>query len=98
MVAVSGVGKREYMEQTISNELEIIIESRRQYTYNPDNVVHPIFDANCRPVSFVHPIIANGEVYGSVVLLADDRIQTPSEVDVKLAQNTAAMIGSMLEE
>jgi hypothetical protein len=46
----------------------------------------------------VLPIIASGDVYGSVVLLADDKIQVPSEVDVKLAKNTAAMIGSMLEE
>ena len=43
------------------------------------------------------PIISNGDIYGSVVLLADDRIQVPSEVDVKLAQNTAAMIGCQLE-
>lgn len=98
VVAVSGVSKREYIEQTISNELNAIIESRRQYTYNPDNVVRPTFDANCRPASLILPIIANGDVYGSVVLLADDRIQTPNEVDVKLAQNTAAMIGCQLEE
>ena len=98
VVAVSGVSKREYIERTITTELEAIIESRRQYTYNPDNIVCPVFYDNCRQASFVIPIIANGDIYGSVVLLADDRIQTPSEVDVKLAQNTAAMIGSMLEE
>lgn len=44
------------------------------------------------------PIISNGDVCGSVVLLADDQIQIPSETDVKLAKNTAAMIGCMLEE
>lgn len=98
VVAVSGVSKREYIEQTISAELEAIIESRRPYTYNSDNVVHPTFDANCRPASLVIPIIANGDVCGSVVLLADDKIRTPSETDVKLAQNTAAMIGCLLEE
>lgn len=88
VVAVSGVSKREYIEQTISNELESVIENRRQYTYNPDNVVRPTFDAYCRPASVVCPIIANGDIYGSVVLLADDRIQVPSETDIKLAQNT----------
>jgi AbrB family transcriptional regulator (stage V sporulation protein T) len=98
VVAVSGVSKREYIEQTISNELNTIIENRRPYTYTHDNVVRPTFDANCRPASLVLPIIASGDVYGSVVLLADDKIQVPSEVDVKLAKNTAAMIGSMLEE
>lgn len=98
VVAVSGVSRREYIEQTISNELEAIIESRRQYTYNPDNVVHPTFDANCRPASFVLPIISDGDVYGSVVLLIDDKIRTPSETDIKLAQNTAAMIGCLLIE
>lgn len=98
VVAVSGVSKREYIEQTISNELNTIIESRRPYTYTHDNVVRPTFDANCRPASLVLPIIASGDVYGSVVLLADDKIQVPSETDVKLAKNTAAMIGCMLEE
>lgn len=98
VVAVSGVSKREYIERTITTELEAVIESRRQYTYNPENIVRPAFYDNCRPASFVYPIIANGDIYGSVVLLADDKIQIPNEVDVKLAQNTAAMIGSMLEE
>ena len=98
VVAVSGVSRREYIEKTISNELEPIIGSRRQYTYDSDNIVRPTFDANCRPASLVIPIISNGDVYGSVVLLADDQIQIPSETDVKLAKNTAAMIGCMLEE
>ena len=98
VVAASGVIKREYIEKTISNELESIIDSRRQYTYDSDNIVRPTLDANCRPVALVLPIIANGDVCGSVVLLADDGIQTPSEVDVKLARNTATMIGCMLEE
>ncbi len=98
VVAASGVSRREYLEKTISNELEPIIDSRRQYTYDSDNIVRPTFDANCRPASLVIPIIANGDVCGSVVLLADDQIQIPSETDVKLAKNTAAMIGCMLEE
>lgn len=98
VVAVSGVSRREYIEKTISNELESIIDSRIQYTYDSDNIVHPILEANCRLVSLVIPIIANGDVCGSVVLLADDKIQATSEVDVKLAKNTAIMIGCMLEE
>ena len=98
VVAASGVIKREYIEKTISNELESIIDSRRQYTYDSDNIVRPTLDANCRPVALVLPIIANGDVCGSVVLLADDQIQILSEVDVKLARNAATMIGCMLEE
>lgn len=98
VVAASGVSRREYIEKTISNELESIIDSRIQYTYDSDNIVRPTLDANCRPVALVLPIIANGDVCGSVVLLVDDMTQTPSEVDVKLAKNTATMIGCMLEE
>ena len=98
VVAVSGVSQREYIERTISNELESVMESRRQYIYNSDNIVRPTFSDTCRTASFVCPIISNGDVYGSVVLLSDDRIQVPSEVDIKLAQNTAAMIGCQIGE
>lgn len=98
VVAVSGVSKQEYIEQAISNELESVIERRGQYVYNSNKIVYPIFVANCQPVSVVCPIIANGDICGSVVLLADDKIQVPCETDIKLAQNTAAMIGCLLEE
>lgn len=98
VIAVAGVSRVGYAGLSVSDELESVIESRRIYIYQSDNLVHPTFDGDCRPASVVCPIILNGDIYGSVVLLADDRIQIPSDVDVKLAQYTAAMIGCQLEE
>lgn len=97
IVAVAGVSKREYIERIISHELEDIMETRRTYQYDKDSLVHPVRELP-RVASVVCPIISQGELYGSVVLLADDRYTTPSDVELKLAQYTASLIGSQFSE
>ena len=97
VVAVSGVSRRDYLERTISSELEDVIEKRYPYQYNQESLVHPVAEFP-RAASVVYPILSQGELYGSVVLLADDRYTTPSDVELKLARYTASLIGSQLHE
>lgn len=97
VIAASGVSKREYLEKGITNELEDMIENREPYQYKNESPVHPV-NGNTRVASVIYPIISQGEIYGSVILLADDRLKTPNESELKLAQTAAAFLGLQLDE
>lgn len=97
VVAASGVSKRDYLERRISYGLEEVLESRRPYQFESDRHVYPI-DGFTRVASVIYPIISNGELYGSVILLADDRLTTPNEVELKLIQSAAAFLSRHLAD
>lgn len=97
VVTACGVSRREYLERLITFDLEHVLECRRAYKYQADQLLHPV-DGLSTVAAYVHPIISRGELYGSVVLLADDKNCVPSEVDMKLAQQVAALLGKQLEE
>ena len=97
VIAVSGVSKREYLERRISNWLEEVIESRRPYQFESERHIYPI-DGVTRIASIIYPIISNGELYGSVILLADDRLTIPTEVELKLIQSVAAFLSRHLAD
>ena len=44
------------------------------------------------------PIIASGDVYGSVMFLCDETASFPEETEVKLIQTAAAFLGKQMEE
>lgn len=97
VVAVSGVSKREYLKRRITNELEEVIESRRPYQFESEWHIYPI-DGFTLVASVIYPIMSNGELYGSVILLADDRLTTPNEVELKLIQSAAAFLSRHLAD
>lgn len=74
-----------------------MIEGREPYKYKNESPIYPV-NEGARVASVIYPIISKGEIYGSVVLLADDRPKTPSESELKLAQTTAAIIRIQLTE
>ena len=98
VVAVCGASKGMYLDKTVSTELSNVMDRRRIYTYQPNKVIYPLSIDGYPMVSVVCPIIAKGEVYGSVVLLAENDKRVPSEADVKHAQIIAAILGCQLED
>lgn len=44
------------------------------------------------------PILAQGDIIGAVVLLANDENNPMSEVEVKLAQSAAGFLGKQIEQ
>ena len=97
IVTACGVSKLNYLERRITYGLEYVLECRKTYQYQEDNLLHPV-EGVPTVASYVQPIISRGELYGSVVLLADDKNRVPSDVDMKLAQQVAALLGKQLEE
>lgn len=102
VIAISGVSKKEWLEQGISTELERILEDKEQYLSKENNdVAVPITnkekDDKIYNAQVIYPIIADGDAIGSVILLSKDNKTKMSEVEQKVAQSAASFLGKQME-
>ena len=102
VIAVSGGSKKEYLEQNLSPELEQLLEDNEIYTSNENNnIALPITKNDNNEKKYnsqvVYPIISDGDVIGSVVLLSKENNTKMSEVEKKVAQSAASFLGSQME-
>ena len=98
-VAVSGAGRRELADRSISQPLEKLIDARRPYRNEgePDRALMPCEGA-ARVLLCAVPIIAAGDVAGAVGLLTEDRTATPDEAQCKAVSVAAAFLAKQMEE
>ena len=102
VIAVSGGSKKEYLEQGISPELEQIMDDKENYTSKENNdVAIPITknenNTKKNNSQVVYPIIADGDVIGTVILLSKDENVKMSEVEQKVVQSAASFLGTQME-
>ena len=102
VIAVSGGSKREYLEQGISPELEQIMDEKENYTSKENNdIAIPITknenNNKKNNAQVVYPIIADGDVIGTVILLSKDENTKMSEVEQKVVQSAASFLGTQME-
>ena len=102
VIAVSGGSKKDFLEQDISEELEKIMEDKEKYNSKENNdLAVPITKNNNKEIRYhsqvVYPIISDGDVIGSVILLSKDSNTKMSEVEQKVAQSAASFLGSQME-
>ena len=102
IIAVSGGSKKEYLEQSVSDEIEQIMEDKEIYTSKENkDISMPITknDKNDKKNNsqVVYPIISNGDTIGSVILLSKEANVKMDEVETKLAQSAATFLGSQME-
>ncbi len=102
VIAVSGGSKKEFLEQDLSEELERIMEDKEKYTSKENNdLAVPITKNDNKERRYhsqiVYPIISDGDVIGSVILLSKDSATKMSEIEQKVAQSAASFLGSQME-
>ncbi len=102
VIAVSGGSKKEFLEQNLSPELEQLMEDKEIYTSNENNNVSlPITKNDNKERKYnsqvVYPIVSDGDVIGSVVLLSKENSTKMTEVEKKVAQSAASFLGSQME-
>ncbi len=102
VIAVSGGSKKEFLEQGISEELEKIMEDKEKYTSKENNdIAVPITRHDNKERKFnaqvVYPIISDGDVIGSVILLSKEPGTKMTEVEQKVVQSAASFLGSQME-
>ncbi len=100
IIAVSGGGKKEFLDKHISPEMENCIQQRKTIrAARNDRSFIPIL-AEDSPNSYQHqlvvPIIAEGDAMGAVIFLSGEHEM--GEVEGKLAQAAAGFLGKQMEQ
>ena len=99
IVAVAGVSKKEYLERRVTAVLEDLTENRQSFfaSSNSAENIQPVEGIE-RSASIIYPIIAAGDVTGSVIMLYNEQATPPTETENKLMQTAAAFLGRQMEE
>lgn len=102
VVAVSGGSKKEFLEQSLSSDLEKLMENKEVYISQENNEVSlPITQNDNKERRYnsqvVYPIISDGDVIGSVILLSKDQNTKMGEAEQKVVQSAATFLGNQME-
>ena len=100
VVAVSGVPKKELMEKIISKDLEDILEDRMTFAYmvEDNNPLYFLENSEKYFCNIVCPIIAEGDAIGSIVLFSVEEPIQLGEIEEKVTQTSASVLGKVLEQ
>ncbi len=98
IIALYGAPKRELMDKPNSQELERLMEQRKNYLYKPGDP--PIFAADGAEkyqLGAASPILSQGDLMGCVMLLLDEEGVPLQEADQSLARTAAGFLGMQME-
>ena len=98
IIAAAGPARKEYLEKRVSIPLEKLMHARRTYLCpgRSEDCQFPCEGAG-RHILLASPIIAAGDVAGAVVLLAEDRADTPAAEEQKALAIAAAFLAKQME-
>ena len=102
VIAVSGGSKKEFLEQDLSKELEQVLEYKEVYTSKENNEVSiPVTKNDNKERKYnsqvVYPIISQGDVIGSVILLSKDANTKMGDTELKVVQSAAGFLSSQMD-
>jgi AbrB family transcriptional regulator (stage V sporulation protein T) len=98
IIALHGAPKRELMDKPNSPELEKLMEQRRNYLYQSGEPRIPASDGTDKyHLGAVAPILSQGDLMGSVLLLLGEGDMPLQEADQSLARTVAGFLGKQME-
>jgi AbrB family transcriptional regulator (stage V sporulation protein T) len=98
IIALSGGAKRELLEKPNSQELDRLMENRKHYRYTPGETMIPATESSEKyHLGVASPILCQGDLIGSVMLLLEADAPALEEADQRLAQTVASFLGSQME-
>ena len=102
VIAVSGGSKKEFLEQSLSSELEKIMENKEIYTSKENNeLAVPITQNDNKERKYnsqvIYPIISDGDVIGSVILLSKEKNTKMGDIELKVVQSAAGFLSSQMD-
>jgi len=98
IIALHGAPKRELMDKPNSQELDKLMESRKNYRYTPgDSLIRATESSDKYHLGVAAPILSQGDLMGCVLLLMAENGEAPDEADQKLAQTVAGFLGKQME-
>lgn len=98
VIAVSGLPKKELLERRVSPALEEMMELRKNYSGNGEaDALQPVEGVDRYAVAGA-PIIAAGDVCGSVLFLAGENGSSAGETEMKLIGAASLFLAKQMEE
>ena len=98
IIALSGAPKRELVDKPNSQELERLMEQRKNYRYQPGETRIRATDGTDKyHLGVAAPILSQGDLMGCVMLLLPENGAAMAEADQRLAQTAAAFLGKQME-
>lgn len=103
IIAVSGASKKEFLEKSLSSDLEKIIEEKTTLIVKSpeEKTISITADENGErkySAQVITPIISEGDPIGAVMFLSMDPNARMGEVEAKLAQSAAGFLGKQMEQ
>ena len=97
-VSAAGISKKDIIDREISDELATVLENRQGFVYEGGTTkIHIVPDLPYFALA-VFPIIAAGDLCGSVILVPSATVSEAEEKDVSLARVAATFLGKQLED
>lgn len=102
VIAVSGAPKKEFLQQSLSSELEEVMDNKEIYTSKENNEVSlPITQNDNKERKYnsqvVYPIVSQGDTIGSIILISKDQNTKMGDMELKVVQSAAGFLGSQME-
>ena len=98
IIALSGAPKRELLDKPNSQELDKLMENRKNYRYQPgDTLLRAAEGLDKYHLGVAAPILCQGDLMGCVMLLLGENASPLAEADQKLAQTMAGFLGKQME-
>lgn len=102
VIAVSGGSKKDFLEKAVSPELEKVMENKEIYTSKSNNeIALPITQNDIKDRRYnsqvIYPIISDGDVIGSVILLSKEQDTKMGDTELKVVQSAAGFLSSQMD-
>ena len=99
VIACAGVPKKEYMDRSVTEEMENIIEGRSFYQYKQNDAPICVTHSGSHFVHCAMPIITEGDIIGCVcsVSKSENQPEVPSDSEIKLIQTASNFLSRQLE-
>ena len=100
-ISASGVPKKDYVDRKVSSELEKIMDDRKSVILGDAGKVIPLHtDDSEEGYSYqvISPIIAEGDSIGAVIILTKESSESLGELELKLAETAAILLGKQMEQ
>ena len=98
IIALSGAPKRDLMDKPNSQELDRLMEQRKNYRHIPgESLLRATEGSDKYHLGVAAPILSQGDLMGCVMLLQGEDTAPFLEADQRLAQTVAGFLGKQME-
>lgn len=104
IVAVAGGPKKEFLDKSISSDLERTMDMKKAIVANRSeegriySIVANDEDNTKYSSQVIAPIVADGDAIGAVILLSKEPNANMGEMEIKIAETAAGFLGKQMEQ